>query len=89
MYRCVYTCIVLLHCRYLGIAFGLANVWHFVNDAGTKALTQEVAESILDDLIKEHFWIVSPEGSVGVGHGVQFIFLYSLALWLETCDIGC
>ena len=75
----------LLHCRYLGIAFGLANVWHFVNDAGTKALTQKVAESILDDLIKEHFWIVSPKGSVSVVHRVQFIFSYSSALWLETC----
>ena len=71
-------------CRYLGIAFGLANVWHFVNDAGTKALTEKVAENILDDLVKEHFWIVSPKGSVSSGHE-----LVHISLTPQQCDEKC
>ena len=75
----LYVCIIIfhcVHCRYLGIAFGLGNVWHFVNDTETKALTQKVAENILDDLIKEHFWIVSPKGSVSA------CYSHSTATWM-------
>lgn len=49
---------------YLGIAFGLTSVWQFVNDLKTKSLVQLVTETIVDDLIRDHFWIVSPEKKV-------------------------
>jgi lysophospholipase L1-like esterase len=47
---------------YIGVGFGLANVWIHVSDTNTRAKCQAIAERILDQLIADSWNIVSPNG---------------------------
>mmetsp|Transcript_14794 Transcript_14794/g.20672 ORF Transcript_14794/g.20672 Transcript_14794/m.20672 type:complete len:481 (+) Transcript_14794:3-1445(+) len=46
--------------QYMGMAFGLSSVLQFVNNERAQNLATKISEIVLDKLIQDDFWIVSP-----------------------------